>query len=109
MIILRLLYTFYKMRRKIASVERKSTWEVYILGCGDGSLYTGMTNDLDRRLNAHRKGTASRYTRSRLPVKLLYREEAGGRSAALKREAEIKKMSRTEKISMIGFSRSSGR
>ena len=77
------------------------TWFVYILRCVDGSLYTGITNDLTRRCEQHNAGTASRYTRGRLPVVLVYQEDQGSRSAALKRELEIKALSRQEKESLI--------
>ena len=60
---------------------------VYILRCGDGSLYTGCTNDLPRRLRAHQSGRGAKYTRSRLPVELIYQEPVADRSAALRREA----------------------
>jgi len=73
---------------------------VYILECSDGSLYTGCTSDLTRRLKAHLSGRASRYTRSRLPVSLGHAEEAADRGSALKREAQIKKLSRSEKLSL---------
>lgn len=75
-------------------------WFVYILRCGDGTLYTGVTNDMSRRLGEHNAGTGARYTRSRLPVKLLYEERHRNRSSATRREAEIKKMERCEKISL---------
>lgn len=75
---------------------------VYILECGDGSLYTGMTDDVERRVETHNSGKGAKYTRSRLPVKAVYREECGDRSDALKREAAIKKLSRSEKLSLIG-------
>ncbi len=77
------------------------TWQVYILRCGDETLYTGITNDLDKRLAAHDSGAASRYTRSRRPVELAWSEPSDDRSAALKREAKIKKMSRAEKLKLI--------
>jgi len=73
-----------------------------MLRCADGSLYTGITNDLARRLAAHRAGTASRYTRSRRPVRLVYRERRRDRSAALKREAAIKRLPRAAKLRIIG-------
>ena len=76
-------------------------WTVYILRCGDGSLYTGCTNDLSRRLAAHRKGKGAKYTRSRLPVALAYREETADKSAALRREAAIKRLSRREKLTLV--------
>jgi putative endonuclease len=74
---------------------------VYILECADGSLYTGWTNDIERRLAAHSKGHASRYTRTRLPVALQYVELCAGRSEAMRRECEIKAMSRTEKLRLM--------
>ena len=77
------------------------SWYVYILECADGSLYTGITNGLDRRFQQHNAGTASRYTRSRLPVKLVFRESQPNRSCALKREAAIKRLTRKQKISLI--------
>lgn len=72
-------------------------WFVYILRCADGSLYTGITTDVDRRVQQHNAGNASRYTRSRLPVRLAYQEPAASRSSALKREWAIKSMARSEK------------
>jgi uncharacterized protein (TIGR02453 family) len=76
-------------------------WTVYILRCADGSLYTGMTDDLDRRLAAHNTGRGARYTRGRLPVKAVYRESARNRSAALRREWQIKQLDRTGKEALI--------
>ena len=76
-------------------------WLVYILRCRDGSLYAGITNDLDRRLKAHAAGKASRYTRSRLPVALAYTEPQPTKSRALKREAAIKKLRRAEKDRLL--------
>jgi predicted GIY-YIG superfamily endonuclease len=76
-------------------------WFVYLLRCGDGSLYTGITKDISRRCEQHNAGTASRYTRSRLPVVLVYQEPQASQSLALKREATIKAMSRLEKESLI--------
>jgi putative endonuclease len=72
-----------------------------MLRCGDGSLYTGSTNDLARRLAAHRAGTASAYTRSRRPIRLAYRETARDRSAALRREAAVKRLTRAEKLALL--------
>ena len=76
-------------------------WFVYILRCADGSLYTGITNDLARRLKQHNAGTASRYTRSRLPVVFAHQETQPSRSQALKRELAIKALSRQEKESLV--------
>ena len=71
---------------------------VYLLACSDGSLYTGYTSDLDRRLAQHRSGRGSRYVASRLPVILAYVEEAKTRSRAMKREYQIKRLPREEKV-----------
>lgn len=76
-------------------------WLVYILRCSGGSLYTGITNDLPKRLKAHNAGKASRYTRSRLPVALAYIEPQKSKSTALKREAAIKKLSRPQKDRLL--------
>lgn len=76
-------------------------WFVYMLRCGDGSLYTGYTDDVDRRLAVHQSGKGAKYTRSRLPVELAYREELPDKSGALKREAAIKKLTRPEKLALI--------
>ena len=75
-------------------------WLVYMLRCRDGSLYTGITNDLRRRLATHAAGKASRYTRSRLPVTLVYRATGFTRSEALRREAEIKRLPRRLKLQL---------
>jgi len=74
---------------------------VYILRCGDGTLYTGCTNDLPRRLRAHQSGRGAKYTRSRLPVELVYQEAVPDRSAALRREAAIKRLGRRRKLALI--------
>ena len=74
-----------------------SLWLVYMVRCHDGSLYTGMTNDLSKRLLAHNAGTASRYTRSRLPVVRASKDSQPTRGKALQREAALKKMSRPQK------------
>ena len=76
-------------------------WLVYMLRCGDGSLYTGITNDLPKRLKTHAAGKASRYTRSRLPATLAYSEPQRSKSAALKREAAIKRLTRPQKQRVI--------
>ncbi len=78
-----------------------AAWFVYLLRCRDDSLYTGITTDLARRLKQHNRGTASRYTRSRLPVVLVYREHQVSRSLALKRELAIKGLSKKEKDSLV--------
>jgi predicted GIY-YIG superfamily endonuclease len=78
-----------------------TNWTVYLVRCRDGSLYTGITTDLDRRLAAHNAGTASRYTRSRLPVKLVHEELGFTHSLALKREAAIKRLPRCGKLELL--------
>jgi putative endonuclease len=83
------------------------SWFVYIVRCADRSLYTGVTTDLTRRLSQHNAGTASRYTRSRRPVELAYREKATGRGAALRREAAIKRLTRQAKEQLIARRRRS--
>ncbi len=80
-----------------------SDWIVYILRCSDNSLYTGITRNLNRRLNEHNHDNrlAAAYTRARRPVKMVYQETHRDRSSASKREAIIKNMSRDEKEEMI--------
>jgi putative endonuclease len=73
----------------------------YILRCKDGTLYTGATKDMDRRLKEHNSGKASKYTSGRRPLKLIYVEECNDYSGALKREKEIQKMSRKEKDRLV--------
>lgn len=70
----------------------------YILLCSDGTLYTGWTNDIEKRLAAHNAGRGAKYTRGRRPVTLLYSEECGSKREAMSREAAIKKLSREEKL-----------
>jgi len=78
-----------------------SCWCVYMLECADGSLYTGMTNDLEQRLASHQEGKGAKYTRARLPVKLVYHEPANNRSAAARREYQIKKLSAAKKRALL--------
>jgi len=80
-------------------------WTVYLLRCSDDSLYCGITNDLARRVARHNSGKASKYTRSRLPVQCVWTESAQDKSAALKREVAIKKLSRAEKLGMLDEAR----
>jgi len=72
-------------------------YSVYIVQCSDGSLYTGIAKNVQQRVKTHNAGTGARYTRGRLPVSLVYREDCENRSAALQREAAIKKISRMQK------------
>lgn len=73
----------------------------YILRCSDDTLYTGWTNDIEKRLKAHNDGKGAKYTKPRLPVHLVYVEEFDDKIEAMKREADIKKLSRAEKIKLI--------
>ena len=76
-------------------------WYVYILRCGDGTLYTGITDDIPRRLAAHRSGKGAKYTRGRGPLELVYQEQVPDKSAALRREIQIKRLRRAEKERLI--------
>lgn len=76
---------------------------VYLLRCGDGSLYCGWTTDLDRRLAQHQAGTASRYTRSRQPVELAWSAPAGSRGEAMSEEARIKRLPRAAKLALLSL------
>ena len=84
----------------------EAVWSLYILECSDGSFYTGVTTDIDRRLLEHQKGTASRYTRTRRPVVLAYREECGSRSLSLARECTVKSLSRQRKEELVSRGKS---
>ncbi|MBI5752009.1 MAG: GIY-YIG nuclease family protein [Hydrogenophilales bacterium] len=79
------------------------SWFCYILRCADNTLYCGITNDLEKRLAAHNDGTASKYTRVRVPVELVFAEPCADRSSASKREMEIKGLSRAKKFALIGL------
>ena len=72
----------------------ENTWHLYILRCGDGTLYTGITTDVEKRFEAHQSGKGAKYTRGRGPLELVYRETCGTHSDALKREIEVKRLSR---------------
>lgn len=87
------------------SVERgmcvENSWYLYILRCKDNTLYTGITTDVEKRLKAHRCGKGAKYTRGRTPLELVYREVCESHSDALKRELEIKSLTRQEKEKLI--------
>jgi putative endonuclease len=78
-----------------------TTWHVYMLRCHDGTLYTGIAVDVERRLQTHERGAGAKYTRSRRPLTLAYRERQPDRSSALKREAEIRRLGRAGKLALI--------
>lgn len=79
----------------------EAKWYLYILRCGDGTLYTGITTDVPKRLEQHRTGKGAKYTRGRSPLDLVYQEECGSHSEALKRELAVKKLTREQKEVLI--------
>ena len=79
----------------------EETWFIYILRCADGTLYTGIAPDVEKRLQKHNEGKGAKYTRGRTPVELVYREEHPTRAEASKREYQIKQLSRAEKLALI--------
>lgn len=83
----------------------KDDWSVYILQCADNTLYTGITNDVSKRIDTHNQGLGAKYTRGRLPVTLLYKTGDMTRGEALKTEAAFKKMSRKNKLELINLGR----
>lgn len=76
---------------------------LYILRCGDGTLYTGITTDVERRLAAHQSGKGAKYTKGRGPLRVVYREACGDKSAALRRECQVKALTRAEKLALIEY------
>lgn len=79
----------------------ESTWYLYILKCKDGTLYTGIATDVQKRLEMHRSGKGAKYTRGRGPLELVYSEECENHSQALKRECEVKKLTKERKQQLI--------
>ena len=79
----------------------ETTWYLYILRCKDGTYYTGITTDVEKRLEAHRSGKGAKYTRGRCPLELVYSETCADHSHALKRECEVKKLKKPEKEILI--------
>ena len=82
-------------------MSKEKKWQLYILLCKDDTFYTGITNDLDNRLAMHNQGKGAKYTRGRGPVTLVYQENCENHSAALKRELEVKALTRTQKRKLI--------
>jgi putative endonuclease len=76
-------------------------WHIYMLECKDGKLYTGITNNIERRIKAHNSGNGCRFTRYRIPLTLVYSEDCSSRPDALKREAQIKKLPRKKKLELF--------
>ena len=89
------------MRKKARNVRTSVPYFVYLLECADGTLYTGIATDVRRRFKEHTAGKGARYTRARHPKRVAYQEPAPDRSAALKREAAIKRLTRTQKLALI--------
>jgi len=81
--------------------NQKETWKVYVVWCSDDTLYTGVTKDLERRIDEHNSRSGAKYTRSRTPVELVWSELKSSRSEAQKREHEIKSFSKEEKLQLI--------
>ena len=79
----------------------EGNWHLYILRCGDGTYYTGMTTDVEKRLEVHRSGKGAKYTRGRSPLELVYSEKCQDHSHALRREWEVKKLKKPEKEALI--------
>lgn len=101
--------TYKRMLKVMEAKEKKSKrikredWYLYLLECCDGSFYTGITNNLERRFKMHNDGKASRFTRSRRPVKMLYQEKLKSRTQALVRECAVKALPRKKKEELIGL------
>lgn len=81
--------------------DKDVQWVVYILSCSDNTLYTGITNNIEKRLEAHRNGTGAKYTRGRTPLELIYTEKCDNRAQASKREYAIKSLTRKEKNTLV--------
>jgi putative endonuclease len=88
-----------KPRKGVA--ESAAVWHLYILECGDGTLYTGVTTDIARRVKEHQEGKGARYTRTHGPVSLVHEEKCGSRSQALSRECAVKSLPRRKKAELI--------
>lgn len=84
------------------SAGKAADWVCYLLQCADGTLYCGITNDLEKRIAMHNAGEGAKYTRGRTPVTLAYAETCADKSAALKRERAIKRLSRADKLALCG-------
>jgi putative endonuclease len=84
-----------------AGAQRGERWWVYVVRCGDGTLYCGATNDVPARVAAHDEGRGAKYTRGRRPVRLIFSRRFGGKAAAFREEARIKRLTRAEKLAMV--------
>lgn len=90
-------------KRRFSKYKKDEKWFLYILECKNGTFYTGVTNNIQRRLKMHNEGKASRYTRTWRPVKLVYQESCKGRTKALVRECQVKALSRKKKEMLVGL------
>lgn len=99
--ITRMVQRMQEKEKKARKKSRNEKWFLYILECSDGSFYTGITNDLERRVKMHGDGRGAKYTRSRRPVRMIYSESCKGRTAAMVRECAVKTYSKKEKMKLI--------
>lgn len=90
-----------RKKEKAPGVKKDETWSVYILRCGDLTLYTGIAKDIAKRFKMHSEGKGARYTRTRLPLEIVYQETCSGRTEALVRECKLKALPRTKKLKLI--------
>lgn len=97
------------LRRHVRPAVIRLDWTVYILRCADGTLYTGITNDLERRLTEHEAGQGAKYTKGRGPFQLVYQETCDGRGPASQRENQIKSLGRKAKLTLVDSKLNSGR
>lgn len=88
----------------MSKCNKNQEWYLYMIECKDSKLYTGITNDLDRRIKQHNRGKGCRFTKFRIPVKLIYKEIFSSKNEALKKEAEIKGWTRDRKLELAGTS-----
>lgn len=88
-------------KEKCTSKKRREKWFLYILKCADQSLYTGITKNLERRFKMHSEGKAARYTRTRLPLEMVYQETCRTRTEALIRECSVKNLPKLKKLALI--------
>jgi putative endonuclease len=88
------------MGQSVMALMPKCNWVCYLLECADGTIYCGVTNDLEKRLAAHNAGAGAKYTRGRTPVKLVHSEVCADKQSALQREYQVKRMARADKLSL---------
>jgi putative endonuclease len=96
-----------KKTKRTKRKARKAPWSLYILECGDGSLYTGISNNVEKRLTSHQSGKGAKYTRTHQPVKLMYVEKCGRQGKAMSREREVKRFPKKKKLNLIASGTSS--